>query len=89
MGAESKAKVDGRQATKKASPHKRYHPFPKRIRSDTSIKTRSNTMEIKRDVYLEQFKIRKDNGMIKIITGKCVNIGRHRTKGEDEAAEYN
>ena len=43
-------------------------------------------MEIKRDVYLEQFKIRKDNGMIKIITGKC---GRHRTKGEDEAAEYN
>lgn len=43
-------------------------------------------MEIKRDVYLEQFKIRKDNGMIKIITGKCVNIGRHRTKGEDEAA---
>ncbi len=52
-------------------------------------KTRSNTMEIKRDVYLEQFKIRKDNGMIKIITGKCVNIGRHRTKGEDEAAEYN
>lgn len=39
-------------------------------------------MEIKRDVYLEQFKIRKDNGMIKIITGKCVNIGRHRTKGE-------
>ena len=45
-------------------------------------------MEIKRDVYLEQFKIRKDNGMIKIITGKCVNIGRHRTKGEDEAAEY-
>ena len=29
-------------------------------------------MEIKRDVYLEQF-----------------NIGRHRTKGEDEAAEYN
>ena len=46
-------------------------------------------MEIKRDVYLEQFKIRKDNGMIKIITGKCVNIGRHRTKGEDEAAEYN
>ena len=28
-------------------------------------------MEIKRDVYLEQFKIRKDNGMIKIITGKC------------------
>ena len=46
-------------------------------------------MEIKRDGYLEQFKIRKDNGMIKIITGKCVNIGRHRTKGEDEAAEYN
>lgn len=26
-------------------------------------------MEIKRDVYLEQLKIRKDNGMIKIITG--------------------
>ena len=29
-------------------------------------------MEIKRDLYLEQLKIRKDNGMIKIITG----IGR-------------
>ena len=26
-------------------------------------------MEIKRDVYLEQLKIRKDNGMVKIITG--------------------
>ena len=26
-------------------------------------------MEIKRDSYLEQIKIRKDNGMIKIITG--------------------
>ena len=26
-------------------------------------------MEIKRDFYLEQLKIRKDNGMIKIITG--------------------
>ena len=26
-------------------------------------------MEIKRDAYLEQLKIRKDNGMIKIITG--------------------
>ena len=26
-------------------------------------------MEIKRDSYLEQLKIRKDNGMIKIITG--------------------
>ena len=26
-------------------------------------------MEIKRDLYLEQLKIRKDNGMIKIITG--------------------
>lgn len=25
-------------------------------------------MEIKRDFYLEQLKIRKDNGMIKIIT---------------------
>jgi predicted AAA+ superfamily ATPase len=32
-------------------------------------KTRSNTVEIKRDAYLEQLKIRKDNGMIKIITG--------------------
>jgi predicted AAA+ superfamily ATPase len=32
-------------------------------------KTRSVTMEIKRDAYLEQLKIRKDNGMIKIITG--------------------
>ena len=31
-------------------------------------------MEIKRDSYLEQLKIRKDNGMIKIITGirRCV-----------------
>ena len=26
-------------------------------------------MEIKRDIYLEQLKIRKNNGMIKIITG--------------------
>ena len=26
-------------------------------------------MEIKRDAYLEQLKIRKDNGMVKIITG--------------------
>lgn len=26
-------------------------------------------MEIKRDNYLEQLKIRNDNGMIKIITG--------------------
>lgn len=26
-------------------------------------------MEIKRDSYLEQLKIRRDNGMIKIITG--------------------
>lgn len=32
-------------------------------------KTRSVTVEIKRDAYLEQLKIRKDNGMIKIITG--------------------
>ena len=32
-------------------------------------KTRSITVEIKRDAYLEQLKIRKDNGMIKIITG--------------------
>lgn len=32
-------------------------------------KIRSNTVEIKRDAYLEQLKIRKDNGMIKIITG--------------------
>ena len=32
-------------------------------------KTRSDTMEIKRDSYLEQLKIRKDNRMIKIITG--------------------
>ena len=32
-------------------------------------------MEIKRDAYLEQLKIRKDNGMIKIITGirRCGN----------------
>ena len=32
-------------------------------------KTRSGTVEIKRDNYLEQLKVRKDNGMIKIITG--------------------
>jgi hypothetical protein len=31
--------------------------------------TRSDVVEIKRDAYLEQLKIRKDNGMIKIITG--------------------
>lgn len=35
--------------------------------SDTKI--RSEGMEIKRDDYLEQLKLRKDNGMIKIITG--------------------
>lgn len=35
--------------------------------SDTKI--RSEGMEIKRDAYLEQLKLRKDNGMIKIITG--------------------
>ena len=29
----------------------------------------SDTMEIKRNAYLEQLKIRKDNGMIKIIAG--------------------
>ena len=34
-----------------------------------STKIRNNNMEIKRDSYLEQLKIRKDNGMIKIITG--------------------
>lgn len=32
-------------------------------------KIRSDTVEIKRDAYLEQLKIRKDNGMIKVITG--------------------
>lgn len=32
-------------------------------------KTRSDSVEIKRDAYLKQLKIRKDNGMIKIITG--------------------
>lgn len=32
-------------------------------------KIRSDTVEIKRDSYLEQLKIRKDNGMIKVITG--------------------
>ena len=32
-------------------------------------KIRNDNMEIKRDSYLEQLKIRKDNGMIKIITG--------------------
>jgi hypothetical protein len=30
---------------------------------------RSDTVKIKRDAYLEQLKIRKDNGMIKIVTG--------------------
>ena len=34
-----------------------------------STEIRNNNMEIKRDSYLEQLKIRKDNGMIKIITG--------------------
>ena len=34
-----------------------------------STKIRNDNMEIKRDSYLEQLKIRKDNGMIKIITG--------------------
>jgi hypothetical protein len=32
-------------------------------------KIRSDTVEIKRDAYLEQLKVRKYNGMIKIITG--------------------
>ena len=32
-------------------------------------KIRSDIVEIKRDLYLEQLKIRKDNGMIKVITG--------------------
>ena len=32
-------------------------------------KIRNGIMEIKRDSYLEQLKIRKDNGMIKVITG--------------------
>ena len=34
-----------------------------------STEIRNGNMEIKRDSYLEQLKIRKDNGMIKIITG--------------------
>ena len=34
-----------------------------------NTKIRSGIMEIKRDSYLEQLKIRKDNGMIKVITG--------------------
>ena len=34
-----------------------------------STEIRNDNMEIKRDSYLEQLKIRKDNGMIKIITG--------------------
>ena len=37
-------------------------------------------MEIKRNSYLEQIKIRKDNGMIKVITGECVNIGLNQEK---------
>ena len=37
-------------------------------------------MEIKRDSYLEQLKIRKDNGMIKIITGAHVKIGLNQEK---------
>ena len=37
-------------------------------------------MEIKRDGYLEQLKVRKDNGMIKIITRACVKIGLNQEK---------
>ena len=37
-------------------------------------------MEIKRDIYLEQLKIRKNNGMIKIITGAYVKIGLNQEK---------
>ena len=37
-------------------------------------------MEIKRDSYLKQSKIRKDNGMIKIITGAHVKIGLNQEK---------
>lgn len=39
------------------------------LKSVQCTKIRSNTVEIKRDAYLEQLKIRKDNEMIKIITG--------------------
>ena len=46
--------------------------------SDTKI--RSESMEIKRDAYLEQLKLRKDNGMIKIITGAYVKIGLNQEK---------
>ena len=37
-------------------------------------------MEIKRDLYLEQLKIRKDNGMIKIITGIRNILGGYYVK---------
>ena len=37
-------------------------------------------MEITRDSYLKQLKIRKDNGMIKIITGAHVKIGLNQEK---------
>lgn len=46
--------------------------------SDTKI--RGVNMEIKRDAYLEQLKLRKDNGMIKIITGAYVKIGLNQEK---------
>ena len=41
-------------------------------------------MEIKRDSYLEQLKIRKDNGMIKIITGirRCGKCYIHTENGK-------
>jgi predicted AAA+ superfamily ATPase len=38
------------------------------LNSVQCTKIGSDTMEIKRDAYLEQLKIRKDNGMIKVIT---------------------
>lgn len=36
--------------------------------------------EIKRDYYLEQLIKRKENGLIKIVTGECVNIGLNQEK---------
>ena len=37
-------------------------------------------MEIKRDAYLQQLTLRKDNGMIKVITGDYVKIGLNQEK---------
>jgi hypothetical protein len=37
-------------------------------------------MEIRRDYYLDKLIKRKNNGLIKVITGACVKIGLNQEK---------